>query len=1144
MKSPDSNDDTTSSKYNVQIGEGKGIVIGDNPHVEQHFYDTPAELQLDLAAAEATYRQKVVDAYKWLHFGGFASPDLSLANVPLEEVFVRLTLTVEKVIREPVPSEKASQAERGESRQRERVITVQEPVELGQALSSHLLIVGEPGAGKSTLLRWLSVTFAQGHQREPNRLGPSADADRLPVLVELGRLPDRYLKPEGGETPNWLQFLPEYLPAQMAFNNTSPQLLSRALADGRCLLLFDGLDEVADRQVRTRLARSLVELARLFPDNRVIIGSRPAGTSESEGALRPHFQRCRIERFTPKDVQRFFRFWYALDRGLTPEQQLDAADALYARVKATPATLQLASTPLLSTILVLIWRNEGDLPKRRVELYERCCRVLIERWEASHDVAYQGAMADMDWEDHLRLLTQLAYAIHSQEQRTNATREELVPLLVQALQAAGYAKEQATVTREAKQFLDALGLRSGLLQYMGDDRYGFAHQIFQEYLAARYVAAQPDPDYIDLVMTHLHESWWQQVHLLTIGQLGSGSAKASKASALILTILHVYRPPSRILRSSKNGWARLIGPGKFLPQAQLDRRIAWMLARELELAARGYAECAPDGIKAAVNTALLAQANSLTQHIINDRARFLGQREVFTGIFRVLPRQANEVAVTTLIQMLQHVTRLARRQLTTLIQELLEGDEWDVRRQAVDSLGQIGAGNEAAITALVQALQDDNSEVRRWVAQSLGQIGAGNEAAITALVQALQDDNSEVHRQALKSLGQVGAANEVVVTALVALRVHNRDGRELVAEGLGQIGAGNEAAITALVQALQHDVWDVRWRAARSLGQIGAGNEAAITALIQALQDYNWDVRRWVAQSLGQIGAGNEAAITALIQALQDQEEGVRSRAAQSLGQVGAGNETAVTALIQALQDHNSEVRRQALKSLGQVGADNEAAVTALIQALPDHNSEVRKQVAEGLGQVEAGNEAVVTALVQALQHDVWVERGQAAKSLGRVEAGNEAAITALVQALQHDHWNERSQAAKSLGRVEIKDTMHLRKVLVALNHCLYNWHNEVRGAALASIRQLLDGRPLPSYRWVPLRKRRAQRLRLKRFAFWLGMSAMMVLIGLAATWLLGALDPNGFPVRFLAVLAGIAAFVAAVAQVLGRTLRDPWENS
>jgi hypothetical protein len=72
--------------------------------------------------------------------------------------------------------------------------------------------------------------------------------------------------------------------------------------------------------------------------------------------------------------------------------------------------------------------------------------------------------------------------------------------------------------------------------------------------------------------------------------------------------------------------------------------------------------------------------------------------------------------------------------------------------------------------------------------------------------------------------------------------------------------------------------------------------------------------------------------------------------------------------------------------------------------------------------------------------------------------------------------------------------------------------------------------------------EQREQKRQFKRIAFWLCMIAVMVLIGLTGTWLLGVLDPNGFLVRFLAVLVGIIAFVAAVAQVLGRTMPDPWE--
>jgi predicted NACHT family NTPase len=161
-------------------------------------YQAPTEPEINVEEAERTYRSQVIKKYNSLSFSWFEHDVPSLADVSLEHIFVRLTLTVEKVIREPIPPEASSERKRGEERPRERVITVQEPIELDQALTQHLLIVGEPGAGKSTLLRWLAVTFAQERQREPERLGPSADVDRLPVLIELGHLPERYLRADGG----------------------------------------------------------------------------------------------------------------------------------------------------------------------------------------------------------------------------------------------------------------------------------------------------------------------------------------------------------------------------------------------------------------------------------------------------------------------------------------------------------------------------------------------------------------------------------------------------------------------------------------------------------------------------------------------------------------------------------------------------------------------------------------------------------------------------------------------------------------------------------------------------------------------------------------------------------------------------------
>ena len=92
-----------------------------------------------------------------------------------------------------------------------------------------------------------------------------------------------------------------------------------------------------------------------------------------------------------------------------------------------------------------------------------------------------------------------------------------------------------------------------------------------------------------------------------------------------------------------------------------------------------------------------------------------------------------------------------------------------------------------------------------------------------------------------------------------------------------------------------------------------------------------------------------------------------------------------------------------------------------------------------------------------------------------------------------------------------------------------------MRRAALVSIRQLLDGRPIPGYRWVPLRKRRARRLRLKRIAILSGVVAFLLLVALTVT----LLDPNSLISRWVTWLSILASIVS----VIGVTLRDLWER-
>ena len=992
-------------------------------------------------------------------------------------------------------------------------------------MAQHALIVGEPGAGKSTLMRWLAVTFAAGNQQETDRLGPQADANRLPLLVELGRLPAAYLQADSRETPNWKSFLPEHLTKQPPFDDIPAPVLEEALAAGRCLLLCDGLDEIADLPARRRIANSLADYAR-GSANRLVLSSRPAGVSGSEGALDARFQRLTIQRFAPEEVQRFFRFWYRLDTSLSPDEQISQADALFASVQAAPKTMELASTPLLATMLFLIWRRDGDLPERRVELYERCCRMLIESWEAHHDVAYTGVLADIGWERHLRLLAPLAYAIHSQEKRIEAPASELKPILAQAIQDEGVPLE-GSPEFEAEKFLTTLGLRSGLLQLLGIDKkkgqglFGFPHLTFQEYLAARHIATQPDPDYIDLVMVDLHIAWWRDVHLLVVGHLGSGSERAGRASRLLLTILDAYPPPWRLLRSLRIvKWIPVwlenllnaykdnrvlkwpvyglaitivvtivipsILPGlarNFLAarlRRQWERRLAWILAREFLFAASGFADCAPLGVNADLRRALIATAQGLLLQIVWDPGRSEG------------------------------------------------GDSFGiVREAAAGSLVQLGETSGEVVAALVAALGDSDYDVWYAAAGSLVQLGEASGEVVAALVADLGDPGYDVRYVAAGSLVQLGEASAEVVPALVATLGDSDDNVRYAAAGsLGQLGEVSAEVVAALVATLEDTSGIVRYAAAGSLGQLGEASREVVAALMAALGDSDSDVREAAGGSLVQLGEASGEVVAALVAALDDSDGIVRAAAAGSLGQLGGASRVVAAALVAALGDPDYDVRYAAAGSLGKLeevawtgsGEALGEAVSALVADLGDSNYYVR--------------EAALGNLVQ-LGEVAWTSSGEA---LGK-------AVSVLVAYLGDSSGRVRRGAAGSLGQLELKDKDQLRRVLIALNRHLHGWNDDVRRAALTAIRRLLDGRQIPGYRWVPVREQQRRRRRRKMLDIGVFVVGLVVLAALTTGLLFGRLELSSVWAQVVGGLSLLAALLGGGDLLWNYWHRPPWER-
>jgi hypothetical protein len=158
---------------------------------------------MDHAPDETRYRERVTQVYNRLSLTGLPERDPRLNELPLADIFVKLSLDVARPEPDPIAlaaagpeGDWAADEARKRLRLRQRQLQPPAPVALSvpEALRRHprLVLVGAPGSGKTMLLRWLAVTFAQDRQGEPDRLGAALAEPRLPVLLELRRFVDRF----------------------------------------------------------------------------------------------------------------------------------------------------------------------------------------------------------------------------------------------------------------------------------------------------------------------------------------------------------------------------------------------------------------------------------------------------------------------------------------------------------------------------------------------------------------------------------------------------------------------------------------------------------------------------------------------------------------------------------------------------------------------------------------------------------------------------------------------------------------------------------------------------------------------------------------------------------------------------------------
>ncbi len=164
---------------------------------------------------------------------------------------------------------------------------------LDRAVPDVLAVVGAPGSGKTTLLR---------HTARQACLGGRKRRRKVPILLYLrDHVASIVARPGVGIA----DLLRDTL-GQMAASEPTGWFEQR-LSRGDCLVLLDGLDEVANAGDRVMVAAWVENQIRLYPKRHFVITSRPYGyrNARIEGA-----SVLQVRDFTAEQVTQFVCGWY------------------------------------------------------------------------------------------------------------------------------------------------------------------------------------------------------------------------------------------------------------------------------------------------------------------------------------------------------------------------------------------------------------------------------------------------------------------------------------------------------------------------------------------------------------------------------------------------------------------------------------------------------------------------------------------------------------------------------------------------------------------------------------------------------------------------------------------------------------------
>lgn len=418
-----------------------------------------------------------------------------------------------------------------------------------------IAVLGGPGAGKTTFLKYIALTYADKSIFEKNKLTKSL----IPFFISLPALEK--------SQKTILNYISDSL-----VEKTTPHakgFIDRIFRNGKGILLLDSLDEV-NQSKRNELIDEITRFRNKYTKTKIVLSCRTADYGNTNIS---YFNEVEIARLDKQSIKKIIDSFF--------KNEKDKGEQLKNIIDNDKSIDSLTETPLLLSLLCVQFKHDLSLPRRKVELFERCTQALLREWDTIRRFRRETAYQNLTDQAKERLFIEIAYSFSKDDLTFIFPKSKTVQVV------SDFCSYISLEPSDAIGILNEIDCHHGILEQFSQDHYSFSHTSFQDFFSAKGIVARGDG--LKETARNIENSEWHSI-IEFIVSLEQNSANIidyliSKSSLKGLTN---YPPMAK-----RTNWLRLLyrclATNPYLDQTTRKKALRHIVESQFEIA-RIYTE--------------------------------------------------------------------------------------------------------------------------------------------------------------------------------------------------------------------------------------------------------------------------------------------------------------------------------------------------------------------------------------------------------------------------------------------------------------------------------------------------------------------------------------------------------------------------